>query len=313
MNSQDGLLKEIIRNGYSIQNDKRVWNLAKKCFRYINPEMANSFLKLQKYPRYKATIIDTEIKLLREHIPNFLKDIKKEQFNLIDTSCIDGFKAKVIINALPKNTRLRYCPVSVSEYLVDLSLKNVKKENFSNIVDFAPRIIKDFENVDDVGAALRNNKYQKNIFLLLSSFLASFEINDYLFRLSQSMLPGDILILGNGIRTGLRFTHLETYQHPLFNDWLIHIMRQLGFKEDEVEYNARFANNRLEGYYKIKVDKKIPYEKKNIVFKKNDEVIVAFQYKLYENELRDFCDMYFDNVELVKDTENEYALIFCKR
>ena len=90
-------------------------------------------------------------------------------------------------------------------------------------------------------------------------------------------------------------------------------MKELGFKDKEVEYNARFAHNRLEAYYKIKVNKTIEQKNKKVQLEKGDEIIVAFQYKLYADELRDFCDMYFDNVELIKDPEEEYALVFCKR
>ena len=313
MNSQQTLLKELIKKGYSMENGVKVWDLSKRCFRYVNLDMAKAFLKLQEHPRYKATVHDIEIRLLKEHIPKLQIDIKDNQFNLIDMSCIDGEKAKVIINALPKNIKLRYCPVSVSEYLTELALKNIKKEKLPSVVDYTSKITEDFQNLDNIGAVLRNNKYQRNIILLLNSFLASFEISDYLFRLSQSMLPGDILIIGNGIRTGPRFANLETYQHPIFNDWLIHITRQLGFEKNEVEYNARFANNRLEVYYKIKKDKTLLYEKRKIELRKNDEIIVAFQYKLYENELKEFCDMYFDSVELKKDAQSEYALVLCKR
>jgi len=32
--------------------------------------------------------------------------------------------------------------------------------------------------------------------------------------------------------------------------------------------------------------------------KKGDEIVVVFQYKLYENELRELCERYFENVEL---------------
>ena len=245
MNSQEILLRELIKNGYSIENGIKVWDLSKRCFRYVNLDMAKAFLKLQEHPRYKATINDIEINLLKEHVPKLQINARKDQFNLIDMSCTEGTKAKVIINSLPKDINLRYCPVSVSEYLTELALKNIKKEKLQNVVDYAPKVTENFLNLDNIGAVLRNNKYQKNIILLLNSFLASFEINDYLFRLSQSMLPGDILIIGNGIRTGPRFANLETYQHPIFNDWLIHIPLQLGFKKDEVEYNARFTNNRL--------------------------------------------------------------------
>ena len=312
MITKEILLKEIIKNGYYKENGARVWSIANRSFRYINPEMAKSYLKLKEHPRYKATIIDIEIKLLKENIQTFLKSLNGKEFNLI-VNCEDGTKAKAIISSLPKNMKIRYCPISVNEYLINLSLENVKKENFTNVIDYAPRITIDLESLDDVGAALRNSKYQKNVLFLHGSFLASFDINDYLFRLSQSMLPGDMLIIGNGIRTGERFANLETYKHPIFNEWLIHLMKYLGFQDKEVEYNARFANNRLEAYYTIKVDREIKYEKKEIDLKKGDKIIVLFQYKLFENELKDFCNMYFDNVKIVTDQEKEYAVVLCER
>lgn len=312
MITREILLRELIRSGYSIENGIRVWNLSKGAFCFINLEMAKAFIELQAHPRYEV-IKDTEIKLLNLNIAGFLKSMQDSPFNLIDMSCTIGDKARAIISSLPKNMKLRYCPISVSDYLVRLSLENVKKENFQNVIDYASRITQDFACLDEVGAALRNIKYQKNVLLLLSSLISTFEINDYLFRLSQSMFPEDLLIIGNGIRMGQRFSHLETYQHPMFDRWLIHLLRQLGFKDEEVEYNARFAHNRLESYYKIKVDKKILYEKKMIEFRKNDEIIVAFQYKLFANELKDFCDMYFDNAGLVKDPNEEYALVLCKK
>lgn len=307
------LLKEIIKHGYSKENDSRIWNIGDRSFRYINKEMALAFLKLRDHPRYKATITEIEIKLLQSHIQEFLKNIGDYEFNLIEMGCVDGTKAKIIINSLDKKTKFRYCPINVNEYLVRLTTENIKKESFPNILDYAPRIAKNFESLDQIGPALRNSKYQKNVFLLLGSSIASFDINHYLFRLSQSMLPGDILIIGNGIRTGPRLANLETYQHHAFNDWLIHLMRELGFKDEEVEYNARFENNRLETYYTIKTDKIIGHEKTQLELKKGDKIIVSFLYKYYDNELKDFCEMYFDKVEIVKDESNEYALIKCER
>lgn len=307
------LFKELIKNGHAESNGSKVWDISRRYLRYINPEMAKAFLKIMEHPRYKATIIDIELRLLKENIAKFFKDIGEAPFNLIDMSCTDGSKITTIANSLPKNFKMRYCPVSVNEYLVNLSLNNVKSKNFGNIIDYAPRLAKDFESLDEIGAALRNSTYQRNVLLLLSSFLSSFDINDYLFRLSQSMLPGDILIIGNGIRKGERFVNLETYENPIFNDWLIHLMKQLGFNENEVSYNARFANNRLEAYYKVNKDKALIYENKKLNFSKGDEIIVAFQHKLYAKELNTFCDMYFDKIKLVKDKDEEYSLVFCTK
>ncbi len=313
MTIKDILVKELIKRGHSEDKGINIWDISNRSFRYINKEMADSYLRLRDHPRYKATIIDIEMKLLKDHMLEIIKTVGDSPFNMIELGVTNGEKAKAIINEIPKNFNFRYCPVNVNEYLVNTALENIRSENFPSIIEYAPLVSKDFTSLSVIGAELRNNKYQKNIFFILGSLLASFEINDYLYKLSQSMLPGDILIIGNGIRKGERFANLQTYKNPIFNQWLIHLMRELGYKDEEVEYNARFTNNRLEAYYKIKKNKIFEQEKRKIEIKEGDEIVVAFQYKLFANELRDFCDMYFDEVKLFHDPEEEYALIFCKK
>ena len=44
---------------------------------------ARLFLKLQEHPRYKATVIDIEIKLLKENISDFLKSFKDKGIKII--------------------------------------------------------------------------------------------------------------------------------------------------------------------------------------------------------------------------------------
>ncbi len=313
MINKETLIKEMIKNGYSKERGINVWDISDRSFRYINEDMAKSYLKLRDHPRYKATVIDIEKNLIKENAKKIVENIKENRFNLIDLGATNGEKAICLIKTLPKELKIRYCPVNVNEHLVENALENVKREKFTNIEEYAPRISKNFESLDEIGAALRNNNYQKNVLLMLGSLISSFEINDYLFRLNVSMLPGDILLIGNGIRKGERFTNLENYKHPLFNEWLIHLMKELGLKENEVEYNARFSNERLEAYYILKTDKVLEHEKQKVELKKGDEIIVAFQYKLFANELKNFCDMYFDEVKIFHDTEEEYALVFCKK
>ena len=108
-------------------------------------------------------------------------------------------------------------------------------------------------------------------------------------------------------------TNLNLYKNSLFNDWFIHLMKGLGFKENEVEYDARFAHSRVEGFYKILVDKTISNGEKKIEFKKDDEVMIVYQYKYYADELEEFCRMYFGNVFLVSDSAQEHALVFCTK
>lgn len=306
------IFSELVKNGYSEAESGKVWDIANMSFLYSTREMAKRFLELKNHPRYKATIIDIELMLLKENISSFLESFSNQKFNLIDMGCSDGTKAKEIIRIL-NNHKLRYCPVSVNEYFVKLALENVKKEGFKNVVDYAPRVSPDFFSLEQIGIALRNSEYQKNVILFLGSLLGGFEINHCLFRLSQSMLPEDLLIIGNGVRFGERFVNLDNYKNRLFNEWFIHLLKELGFNENEVEYDARFANNRLEGFYRIRVDKEIQSGRNKVQFKKGDEIIVAVLYKYYSNELEDFCKMYFTNVKLALDRENEYALVLCRK
>jgi hypothetical protein len=122
-----------------------------------------------------------------------------------------------------------------------------------------------------------------------------------------------MLLVGNGYRVGKRFENLDKYKDALFNEWFIYIMRGLGFKDNEVEYDVRFAHNRLEGFYRILVDKTISNKETKASFQKGDEVIVATQYKFFQDELKKFCSMYFSEVEMLPDEKNEYCLIVCKK
>ena len=253
MVDKEFLFRELVKNGYAQDNNKRIWNIANMSFLYLSDDMAKAFLRLKEHPRYKATIIDIEINLLKKYAKELFKDFDYKEFNLIDMGFNDGTKAKILLKELDKDLKIRYCSVCVNDFVNKLAMENVKKEGFKNVTDYARRIIPDFDDMDDVGIALRNSRYSRNVCLLLGSLLGGFEINDYLFKLSNSMLPGDMLIIGNGIRTGERLVNLDAYKHPIFNQWFVHLIKEIGFSEDEVEYSARFANDRIEGFYKVKV------------------------------------------------------------
>lgn len=312
MELKELLLAELSKNGYADASGNKVWSVANRSLIYITPAQVRGFMNIRKHPRYKSTVTEIEMELIKKNSEKFIQMCGEKSFNLIDMGCGDGSKAKVFLTSIKDNKKVRYCPVSPNKNLVELSLKNIKKVRFSNVKDYGP-YVSTFDSLDEVAGLMRNKKYQKNIILLFGSILASFEIHNYLFDLSRVMFRGDCLIIGNAIREGERLAHLENYKHPLFNQWLIHTMKELGFKENEIKYNARFANSRVECYYKVNVNKKIKHKGKTIEINRGDEVIVAILYKYFDNELREICKRYFSEVDLEKDKENEYALIFCTK
>ena len=313
MKMKDVLFEELVKNGYSqLKYGKKVWEAANRSFLYMTPELVKSFLKLRQHPRYVKTITEIETQLLKKHAQSIARGLSGLSFNLIDMGCEDGSKAKALLESVNGKSKVKFCSVNVSRELAEMALKNIKTADFNNVEELEV-CIADFKSLYEVVTKIKSLKYKKNVILLLGSILASFEIHDYLFNLSQSMFKEDVLIIGNGIRVGERFVNIENYKGVLFKEWFSHIIKEFGFNFDEVEYDARFENGRLEIFYKIKKNKILNYKRKKIEFKAGDEIVVGILYKYYEKELEEFCRMYFREVELVKDEDNEYALVICKK
>ncbi len=307
------LFKELIKQGPSIEDGKRVWDIAKRDFLFLTPELAKSFLKLRNHPRYQETVINREIELLKKNKDIIFKEVSEGNFNLVDMGCGNGQKAQVLLQSLcGVNADIRYCPVNVDEYLVNLAMGNIKMSGFDCVKEFQPRLAS-FNDLDEVATTLRTANYPRNVVLLLGSILASFDIHNYLFTLSNAMFDGDCLIIGNAIRKGERLINLEAYKHPVFSEWFMHLMNALGFQENEVEYDARFNEMRIEMFYKIKKDREVEFNGRKIQFRAGDEILAAILYKFYEKELEEFCKMYFSDVKVFKDADEEYALVLCRK
>ena len=307
------IFKELIKNGYSKSNGKKIWDIANRSLLNLTPEQAKAFLKLKNFKPYKKNVFDREVKLIKDNIGKFIEKIgTNKQFNLIDIGCGDGTKAKEFIRALRNKVKIRYCPISPDEYLINVAINNIKKGKFKNTIEYKPYKA-DFESLDKVASLIRSKKFQKNVILLHGSILASYEINDYLFKLSTDMLKGDYIIIGNGIRKGERLVNLDLYKNKIFGNLFSPLMKSLGFKKNEIEQDARFGEMRVEGFFKIKVYKKVIHKGKVIEFNKGDEIIVAILYKYYLEELENFFKMYFSEVNIVKDSEDEYILALCKK
>ncbi len=307
------LYKELVKQGVGIEDGRRVWNIAKRLFLFSTPEQAQAFLKLRNHPRYQAIVVQKEIELLNEHKNIFQKELGNSNFNLIDMGCADGSKANVFLRIMEnENVKVKYIPISVSDFFLDLSLQNIKKENFKIIKNYQP-FNESYELLDEISSIARSSDYQRNVILLLGSILGSFDINEYLFNVSNAMFKGDYLIIGNGIRKGERLVNIDNYRHTLFNEWFMYLMKSLGFDENEIEYDVRFNHVRVEGFYRLKTDKKLKMDGKTINLRKGDEVLVAVLYKYYEHELKAFCEMYFSDVRLFKDKDDEYTLVICRK
>lgn len=311
-NVRNQILRELMKNGYSLNGNNKTWEVNDPKFLYMTDVLGEGFLTLQQYDILRAKVTDIERSLIEKHAQVFVNSAGMKSFNLIDLGCGDGTQALTFLKAINGNFKIRYCPFDVNSGFVKKASDTIKKAKLKNVVDVKP-FVEEFSRLYEVTGMLRNNEFQHNVILLLGNTLAHYEINDFLFRLGRRTLHGDFVIIGNGIRTGERFVSIDKYKDKHFDDWLSLFMKEVGFKGNEIKYNARFANSRLEFFYTLLADKGLSVDGKALKFKRGDEIVVSMLYKYYEKELNKFCKMYFNNVKLVKDPKSEYALVFCKK
>ena len=308
----DLIFKELIKRGYSLEGNTRIWNIADSKLWYLKPEQAQAFLDLESSKEYQEEIIQKEVDLINNNINEIVLKVGKESLNIIDIGCGDGKKAVLFTDHLKGKIKLRYCPIDISDYMVTRAIENVKKLDAGEVVEFQWNI-SDFENIENITTLLRQGEIKKNLILLLGNTLGNFEINELLYEIRSSMKGGDFLLIGNGLDSRNPADILKSYSTPEVNRFLIHIPIQLGLMEEEIQFGTRFANSRVELYYTLLNDKKIKFQDKAVMFHKGDQILVSVSYKYNKEDFISFMNLYFDDVLMKTSEDGSYALALCKK
>lgn len=312
----DLIFKELIKRGYSLEGNTRVWNIADSKLWYLTPEQAQAFLDLEKDKDYQRDIIEKEMILINENINTIMRMIDSNKINLIDLGCGDGKKAVIFLKKMKskgsKDARVRYCPVDISGYMVEKALTKINEADVEEIVKFQWNI-SDFENIENIASILRYGDFRKNLILLLGNTLGNFEINELLYEIRSSMVDGDVLIIGNGLDNRNPRDILKAYDNTNLDNLLIKTVLQLGIPKENLRYGVRFANSRVEMYYTILKDQKINFLNREVSFNKGDQILVAISYKYSPEDFRAFLKMYFSKSEISISKDKSYALAICKK
>ena len=308
----DLIFKELIKRGYSLEGNTRIWNIADSKLWYLTPEQAQAFLDLEDEEEYKKTVTQQEVDLINDNIDEILDKFGNEPLNIIDIGCGDGRKAAMLIEKF-KGTKIRYCPIDISSYMVERAIKKVNKlSTVEEVVEFQWNI-SDFENIENISILLRQGEYKKNLFLLLGNTLGNFEINELLYEIRSSMKGGDFLLIGNGLDHRKPEEILNSYNTDHFNKFSIHPLLQLGLTKEDVKFGVRFRNSRIESFYTIKTSKKVSFLGRSMKFEAGDQIIVIVSYKYNKEDFISFMNLYFDDVLMKVSDDGSYALALCKK
>lgn len=308
----DLIFKELIKRGYSLDGNTRIWNIADSKLWYLTPEQAQGFLDLESSTDYQKDVIQKEIDLIDLNIKEYMEEVGTENLNIIDLGCGDGKKAILFIDYLKEKVKLRYCPVDISSYMVNKAIERVGNTDMAEVVEFQWNI-SDFENIENIAILLRQGEFKKNLTLLLGNTLGNFEINELLYEIRSSMKGGDFLLIGNGLDNRNTEEILKSYDSNEVNRFLIHIPLQLGLSEEDVELGVRFANSRVELYYTVLNERRIAFNDKEVVFNRGDQILVSVSYKYDKKDFISFLNLYFDEVIPKVSEDGSYVLALCKK
>ena len=308
----DLIFKELIKRGYSLEGNSRIWNIADSKLWYLTPEQAQGFLDLENSETYRKEVIEKEINLINNNIKEIINKIGKDNINIIDLGCGDGKKAVIFTEHFKGKIKLRYCPIDISGYMVKKAIEKIKQVDVGEIIEFQWNI-SDFENIENIAVLLRQGEFKRNLILLLGNTLGNFEINELLYEIRSSMKGGDFLLIGNGLDSRNSEEILKAYNNKYLNEMLVRTLTQIGLKKDNLEYKARFKNSRVEMSYLIKSDCEIKFLDKKVQFSAGDQIIVAVSYKYNEKEFISFLNLYFDDVMTKTSKDGSYIIALCKK
>ncbi len=310
----DLIFKELLKRGYSLRGNTRVWNIADSKLWYLTPEQAQAYLDLEDAENFKQEASNSEFELLSKNMSVIEASFGKGPVNIIDLGCGDGKKAAYVIEKLKDGHKIKYCPIDISSYMVKSAVETVNKMNVGEVVETQWNI-SDFENLENVIPLLIKGDFKKNLFLLLGHTLGNFDIHEILYEIRSSMKKNDIIVLVSGVASQKweQWTHNVTSQGGVkMNDFFVHIPLQLGLSKNEIEFGARLHNSRVEYYYVINVNKTIKFQDKTIDFNKDDQIIVAVSYKHDKSNLNSLLGIYFSEVNLDISKDGSTALAVCK-
>jgi uncharacterized SAM-dependent methyltransferase len=308
----DLIFRELLKRGYSLEGNTRVWNLSDSKLWYLTPEQAQSFLDLEQSKDYQKDVIQKEIDLIEKNIDEITRGIKNKSVNLVDLGCGDGKKAAIFLSHLKDKVKLRYCPIDISSYMVEKAIERMSKTHVKEIVKLQWNI-SDFENLENITPLLRYADFKENFMLLLGNTLGNFEIHELLFEIRSAMKDGDFLLIGNGLYNQNAELLVKSYKNSQIDTWLGKILSQIGLEKENLEYNVRYRNSRIEEYYTITRDIEVTFLGRTVRFNKGDQIITAVSYKYTKEDFMSYLKMYFSGVNLFTSKDGSYALALCKK
>jgi uncharacterized SAM-dependent methyltransferase len=307
------VFKDLIKRGYSVEGNNKVYNIADSKLWYLTPEQAKAFLDLESKDPKQKMFANKEIELLKKKFNELTLGLMGKNTTLIDLGCGNGEKAFAFAKGFKDKSKIRYCPIDINPFMVSQAMKTFSKSKAVKIAKLKSYVL-DFFDFNMIADTLKKDNFKTSLLMLLGGNLENSDVHELLHEVRSSMHEGDYLLIGNKLAHPDSSKMVSYYnQSKYIDNMLFKTVEQLGISRDEAQYGARFRGNRVEMFYTLKNDKTLQSKNKKIELKKDDKIIVTISYKYSADSLKEVLMMYFDDVELFPSSDGIYALALCKK
>ena len=309
------IFEKIFREGVKIDPKiGRYWDLSESHLWYLEPSQSQGFIDITfKNKEYIDSIFNSEVFLIDTLLKKFDKIILNKIYNIIDLGAADGRKAKIFIEKLDMISKLRYCPVDISSYMINKCLMTMKDLNLKETIVEDPQYnLSKFENFENVSSYLRSKDYKNHLILVLGNTFGNFDSFSLLNHIKSGMKKGDILVIGNGIFNGDVNLLINSYKNKEIDLFLSNLLFLLGLDRKNFEYEVIFRNSRIEIFFVAKCDMQVSFEDKTIVIKKEDRILTGISNKYLKKDFEKVLSKNFDKSYFHYNKEKNYCVSICK-
>lgn len=300
----------LIDKGCRTEGDIHIWSVDDSKLWYLKPEQAKGYLDYLNEEGYQGG--KKELELIDRHMAEITSGLEK-QLNIVDLGCGDGRKAMPLIKFLSKKTTVRYCPIDISSHMVECASENIKRLNVEVLKELWST--SDFEHLDKIAPYLRTNGFKRSLFMLMGNTVGNYETDKLLEGIAKGMETRDLLLIGSGLNNGKldEESVAQLKKSKISAQFFSYITAQIGLDINDLEYDVRFRNPRLEFFYRIKNDRTVSSEKGRINFKKGDQIVVAFCYQYNIENLVNHLKRHFKNTRTYPTEDGSYTLAVCHK
>ncbi len=284
-------------------------------FVYLGPKGAINWDNIVQIRSSTVSGINSEEGiLLQEKISAFLDALPKNmrKINIIDIGCGNGYPVFPVLKALSdRKIKFRYVPLDISQEMIDLAVKNIKKE-FGNVQH--KDILFDFEqgNFANIAYNLKSDR-SYNLFLYFGSTLGNQpDMGRVLSNFRDSMDANDYMLIGVQLSNLAKIDEiLAHYDVKYTADFLYHIPEVMGISKKDTSYNVIWNDlkNQVEIRIQLKNDQKVKIGQYQFVLKKSERIFLSRSVKFTSWTLTKLLtDVGFRTEILATDKANTYTL-----